>query len=75
MHIQVKGLARHIAREEFFEFANHKPLRLSCSSDIEEMIQLQVCGFHLHILSSYFIFKENLLLHVFESSTCSHGTS
>jgi len=41
MHNQIKGLAKHIAREEFFEFAKHKPLRLSCSSDIEEIFQLQ----------------------------------
>lgn len=41
MHNQVKGLARHIAREEFFEFAKHKPFRLSCSSDIKEAFQLQ----------------------------------
>ena len=39
---QVQGLARHIAREEFFEFGKHKPLRLSCSSDIKELFQLQV---------------------------------
>lgn len=41
MHNQVKLLARHIAREEFFEFAKHKPLRLSCSSDLTEIFQLQ----------------------------------
>lgn len=41
MHNQLKGLARHIAREDFFEFVKHKPLRLSCSSDITEMFQLQ----------------------------------
>ena len=42
MHNQVQGMARHIAREDFFEFAKYKPLRLSWSSDITEMFQLQL---------------------------------
>ena len=39
---QVQGLARHIAREDFSEFAKYKLLRLSCSIDITEMFQLQL---------------------------------
>ena len=39
---QVQGLARHIAREDFSEFAKYKPLHLSCSTDITEMFQLQL---------------------------------
>ena len=39
---QVQGLARHIASEDFSEFAKHKPLRLSCATDITKMFQLQL---------------------------------
>jgi hypothetical protein len=59
MRNQVKELARHIAREEFFDSAKHKPLRLSCSSDTEKMFRLQVWGLRLHIVSSDFILKKN----------------
>ena len=40
IHNQVQGLARHIAREDFFDFTKYKLLCLSCSSDITEMFQL-----------------------------------
>jgi hypothetical protein len=43
MHDHIRHLARHIAREEFGVLPPLKPLRLSCSNDIEEfMLKLQV---------------------------------
>lgn len=41
MHNHLTGFARHIAREEFIEFSEHKPLRLSCSNDMNQILQLQ----------------------------------
>jgi hypothetical protein len=56
MHDHIRHLARHIAREEYGVLPTLKPLRLSCSDDVEElMLKLQVSIFSPQILSYFYL--------------------